>query len=224
MTLRCKLSSVPKRKKREPLSRDAIVDAALQLIDREGLAAFSTRKLGEHLGVEAMSLYHHFPSKAHLLDACLDRIVTSMMVPMIGDPCARLGASARAWRAAAHAHPGFAPFLATHRMNTEAGLAWLNSVLATFRECGFDAAMTARLFRVLGYFLMGCAIDETAGYANGPSAAEPLPEYVERTRFPDVAAVGPYFQASQWDGHFEFGLDALLTVIRNAPRTLSRAG
>ena len=52
---------------REPLTRERIVEAALAVVEAEGLAAFSTRKLGERLGCEAMSIYHHFPSKQHLL-------------------------------------------------------------------------------------------------------------------------------------------------------------
>jgi AcrR family transcriptional regulator len=212
-----------RRKKREPLSREAIVDAALDLIDRDGIASFSTRKLGTELGVEAMSLYHHFPSKGHLLDACVDRVLQMVIIPDRGDPYERLRKSAVAYRAAAHAHPGIAPFIATHRLNTEGGLAWLNAFIAMIRECGFDAGMTARVFRVFGYFMMGCAIDETSGYARGPSAAEPLPPEEERKRFPEVAAVGPYFQREYWDGHFTFGLDALIEMIRGAPRTLPGA-
>jgi len=54
------------------------VTAFLGQIDRDGLAGFSTRKLGEALGVQAMSLYHHFPSKAHVLDAVLADVATSV--------------------------------------------------------------------------------------------------------------------------------------------------
>ncbi len=47
----------------------------LELIEADGLEAFSTRKLAAKLGCEAMSIYHYFPSKAHLMDALLDRLV-----------------------------------------------------------------------------------------------------------------------------------------------------
>jgi AcrR family transcriptional regulator len=66
------------RRSREPLSRERIVEAALALIDEQGLAAFSTRKLGERLGCQAMSIYHHFPSKQHLLDALVDHAMASI--------------------------------------------------------------------------------------------------------------------------------------------------
>ena len=63
------------------LSRDRIAAAALALVDREGLTALSTRRLGDELGCEAMSIYHHFPSKAHLMDALLDLMLAEARVP-----------------------------------------------------------------------------------------------------------------------------------------------
>src|SRR2546421_422619 len=63
------------RKRREPISRDAIVAAAIGLLDREGLSALSMRRLGEELGAGAASLYWHVGSKDGLLDLVLiDRV------------------------------------------------------------------------------------------------------------------------------------------------------
>ena len=54
---------------REPLSRERIITAALELIESEGLRGLTMRALGRRLGVEAMALYHYFPNKAALLEA-----------------------------------------------------------------------------------------------------------------------------------------------------------
>ena len=54
---------------REPLSRERIITAALELIESEGLSGLTMRVLGRRLGVEAMALYHYFPNKAALLEA-----------------------------------------------------------------------------------------------------------------------------------------------------------
>ena len=56
------------RRRREPISREAIVKAAVDLLDREGLAALSMRRLGDELGAGAASLYWHVGSKDGLLD------------------------------------------------------------------------------------------------------------------------------------------------------------
>ena len=63
------------RRRREPISRDAIVAAAIRLLDREGLAALSMRRLADELGAGAASLYWHVGSKDGLLDLVLDEII-----------------------------------------------------------------------------------------------------------------------------------------------------
>src|SRR5437762_10797237 len=63
------------------LSRERIAAAAMALVDREGLAALSTRRLGDELGCEAMSIYHHFPNKAHLMDALVDLMLAETRTP-----------------------------------------------------------------------------------------------------------------------------------------------
>ena len=69
------------RRRREPISRDAIVAAAIRLLDREGLAALSMRRLGDELGAGAASLYWHVGSKDGLLDLVFDEIIGEGQVP-----------------------------------------------------------------------------------------------------------------------------------------------
>ena len=66
--------------KRLKLTRDAIIDKALDLIERDGLDRLSTRALGESLGVQAMALYHHVPSKDALLDDVTARLAAMIAV------------------------------------------------------------------------------------------------------------------------------------------------
>src|ERR1043165_9533546 len=77
------------------LSRERILDAALALLDRDGLEALSMRKLGEALGVEAMSLYNHVPNKAALLDGIHELILTSVPAPPATRPAATTASFAR---------------------------------------------------------------------------------------------------------------------------------
>src|SRR5437868_5722680 len=69
------------RRRREPISREAIVAAAITLLDREGLAALSMRRLAEELGAGAASLYWHVGSKDGLLDLVLDQLIGEGQVP-----------------------------------------------------------------------------------------------------------------------------------------------
>jgi AcrR family transcriptional regulator len=210
-------------KPRRTLDRELIERTALAIIDDVGLDELSMRRLGKELGVEAMSLYHHFPSKAHLLDALLERLVLTLPIP--GPELAwreRMELTCRAYRALAAKYPRFAPFLITHRMNTRVTLRYLESVAQIFTDAGFDAEGGARAFRTVSYFLMGAILDETAGYANGPSAADAVPEDEQRALAPTVASFGPYFARAYWDKTFELGLHVLLDELERRRQSAQR--
>src|SRR5688572_33505298 len=66
---------------RPPLSRDRVVRAAMEVADREGLAALTMRRLGQELGVEAMSLYKHVANKDAILDGIVDLVVGEIALP-----------------------------------------------------------------------------------------------------------------------------------------------
>lgn len=205
---------------REGLSRDRIELAALALVASDGLEGFSLRKLAEELGCQAMSLYHHFPSKAHLLDALVDRLVGGLEPPpQEQEPMQRLVAFAEAWRGLARAHPRFFPFLAMHRLNSAVGVAFLEEVMRTLQQAGFSPEASARLFRAVNYYLVGAGLDEAAGYANGPGSMAPVDDAELAEKFPLIAAAGRYFTPEEFDRTFDFGLQRLLQI---APSKASR--
>lgn len=210
------------RRVREPLSRERIVNAALELIESDGLQNLSLRRLGAELEVEAMSLYHHFPSKAHLLDALVDRILADLDIPATGSWEDRLRASLRSYRRVMSRYPNFAVYLLVHRMNTPPGLAFLDRVMLVFKDAGFEPPDAARVFRAVGYYVMGAVLDETAGYARGPSTATPLSPEEEARRFPNIAEVGPYFKPLYLDVTFETGLTFLIEGIRREAQAKKR--
>jgi AcrR family transcriptional regulator len=200
-----------------PLTREGIVDAALVLIGDEGLAAFSTRKLGERLGCEAMSIYHHFPSKQHLLDALVEHAIQSVDVPEpAADPLDQLRTALHSYRAMAHRWPALFPLVALHRLNTPIGVRFIEAVLRLIRAAQPDAGLAARYFRVIGYYLVGAGLDETAGYARGPSAAEPVSDTFIVQECPQLVAAAPYFQRAQWDATFELGVELLLGALQRS--------
>jgi len=187
------------------------VQAALELVHAHGLAQLSTRRLGSSLGCEAMSIYHHFPSKAHLLDAMVDHAIASIEAPPAHlDPFERLRFMCYAHRAMAHRFPALFPLVAIHRLNTPTGVRYIDSVIATIRELEPDAEKASRQFRAMGYYLIGAGLEETSGYARGPSSAEPVSDaYVAEHRKALIAAA-PYFQREHWDATFEYGLQAMM--------------
>ena len=203
--------------RREPLTRERIVAAALGLVERDGLAAFSLRGLAASLGCEPMSLYHHFPSKAHLQDAMVDAVVGECAADLpAGDPLARLRAMMHAYRALAHRRPRLFQLLATHRLNTPVGVRAVDRVVRAVRDVIPDERLAAQWFRALSYYVTGAALDETAGYAKGPSAAEPVSDTYVAEHCPSLAAAAPYFKSAWWDSTFDLGLESLLDALRAA--------
>lgn len=202
------------RKRREPLTREAIVAAASRLIEKKGVPGFSMRALAAAVKVEPMSLYHHFPSKAHLFDAILDRLLEGIPPASVASPWReRVATEARMYRTAVRAQPAFAIFIVTHRTNTPTGLKWLDRMAELFLEDDVPPELAARQFRALGYYLAGALLDETAGYARGPTAAEPLTLAQQKQLAPKILSLGPFFAEAGWDQTFELGLQSLLDAF-----------
>jgi len=214
---------MPKRKATDPgLSRERIIDAALAQVERHGLEALTMRKLGEALGVEAMSLYHFFPSKRHLLDALVDAAISSVEFPAQSlQPVERMRRTMRAYREMAHRHGRLYPVIAVHRLNTPTGVKFIEKVLKIAYDITGDEETAARSFRSLGYYLMGAALDETMGYAKGPSAAEPVDGAFIARECPLLARSAKYFQRDQWDRTFEQGMEDMLHALTQRRRRRS---
>jgi AcrR family transcriptional regulator len=212
--------------KKEPLSAQRIEMAALELIERDGLNAFSIRKLAACLGCEAMSTYHYFPSKDHLMDALVDRVMGNEMTVLSADRGgnwrAVLEASAREWRGVALRHPHFFNYLIMHRLNTPRALKWLNGLLDVFRGIGIGDEAAVRMFRVLGFYLAGALIEETAGYWRGHSTVAPIPDDVMGSEFPNVVLAGQWFREEHWERTFELGLKVFLDGVEGLLRQARR--
>ena len=89
----------PRVTTRPPLTREAIVAAAIELADTDGLEAVSMRRLGQRLAVDPMSLYNHVGDKDDLLDAMADAVVATIDLRPMG------GAWPAALRVADHGGP-----------------------------------------------------------------------------------------------------------------------
>jgi AcrR family transcriptional regulator len=202
---------------RVPLTQELIVSAAVEVLEEVGLDAFSTRKLAERLGCEAMSIYHHFPSKADLMDALVDRFMAGIAVPSRQLPWqVRLRELVAGWRRSAMKQPEFFRYLAIHRLNTEGGLRMLNELLSAYFDAGFDDESAARFFRLTSYYVVGGLLDETSGYAKGPSAVNPPSNELVAREFPCVARVAPYFQKGTYEKTFDVGFDLLIAGFERA--------
>src|SRR6267143_6978609 len=69
---------------RLPLSRERVLRAAMALADESGIDSLSMRRLGQQLGVEAMSLYNHVANKDDILSGIVDMVVSDFDLPTPG--------------------------------------------------------------------------------------------------------------------------------------------
>lgn len=200
---------------RGQLTRARIVAEALAQVDHDGLAGFSTRRLAAALGVQAMSLYHHYPSKAHLLDAVVERLLGEIeFLPDAAPIAERLRHVMRSYHRVALRHPAFFPYLSVHRMNMPAGIEFVSRLVRLFNEaCPHDPERAARMFRIAGYYLNGATLDEAMGYGRGPSAREPAPQEWVAREHPALTAAGRWFAPSEYEATFELGLEMLMKEL-----------
>jgi AcrR family transcriptional regulator len=188
-----------------------ILDEAIALIDAKGLEAFSFRILASRLGCQAMSLYHYFPSKAHLCEALVDQLIAEAMdYDQTGDWQTRLRAAAHAYRKMALRHPGMFMYFSSFRLNNHAGLGFLEGILRIYEDSGLVPEDRARHYRILGHYLVGACLDEVV---KGPSATSPVPFEEARAAYPGLMAVGPYFVGDRQKTVFDAGIDLLIAGI-----------
>ena len=208
-----KFASAP----RVALSRERIEIEALALIDAQGIEAFSTRKLGERLGCEAMSIYHHFASKAHIFDALVDRVLGGMPIPnKTLKPAVRLRQFAEGWRRIALQHPRFYLWLTLHQWNSATGVHFMSEMLVCFHDAGLSPEAAARGFRILGYYVQGATVDESSGYAQGHSSLAPMPTETLERDYPQVASALQYSTPEHFNRTFDLGWNALVQALELA--------
>ncbi|MGF6881008.1 AcrR family transcriptional regulator [Nocardia sp. GAS34] len=142
------------------LSRDRIRERALGLIDRDGLAALSMRKLAAELGVQAASLYGHYPTKDDLLDDISEQIMAAVDTSPFetGDWRHGLREWARSYRATLAQHPNFVPYLATGPARRNESLRMADAVHGGLVAAGWPPRQATMIGAAARYVVMGSTI------------------------------------------------------------------
>ena len=207
-------SRAPRR--RTPLTRDRILDAAIELADRDGLGAVTMRALGQHLGVEAMSLYKHVPDKDAVLVGIADRVAAEFDLPdRDTDWRTALRASYLVAFAVLRRHAWAGPLLESTPEPGPARLAYLDAVIGVLRGAGFSLPDVAHAFGALDSHLYGFTMQVASWPFDAqdmPDVAAEMVETMSADQYPNLVAMGSLF-ATTGQGipiDFTFGLDLLL--------------
>ena len=211
----------PPRGERQ-LSRAAIVEATLKVIDADGVGAVSMRAVGRVLGVDAKSLYNHVEGKDGLLDAVAEQLLGAIALPdATGDPLVDLRAIAAAFRERALRHPEAASLVLTRQLASLEGLAPVEAVLAVLHDAGCPPGESVHLLRTFVATVIGVLLREvSAGPTYGTTDAAEIAHrqsILEHSGLPAVAAAA--HDLARFDGAAEYefaitlALDALLARL-----------
>lgn len=160
--------------KRQPLSRDAIVTAALELVDAGGMEALSMRALGAKLGVQAMSLYNHVANKEAVLDGLHERLL--MQIELDADATdwvEALRSGVRSYRAVARAHPQAFVLLATRPLTTPEEVLRVAPLFELIGAAGYGVIQRVLLVQAFFTAINGILLAEVAPVPGHSDAAEP---------------------------------------------------
>lgn len=196
---------------RVTLTRERIVELALETIDRDGLDALNMRRLARHAGVKPMSLYHHFPSKQSILDAVAESIAAAAigLPPADGPWQARVRFLFANLHLLVQAHPRALPLISTAVVRTPSGRRWMEELMRVLLKAGFTPDRAAAAYHTLGAYTLG------VGYARLLSLEVSSTDVVAQLaghwrEYPHLMRVGLRLTAWDQPGEFESGFEVLL--------------
>jgi len=146
---------------RTPLTRERVLEKAIELADAGGVRSLSMRGLARELGVEAMSLYHHVANKDEILDGLVDCVFTEFEVPTGLDWRTTMRERAMSAREALLRHPWAIGLMDSRRNPGPATLLHHNDVLGVLRNAGFSLSATALAYSLLDSYIYGFTLQET---------------------------------------------------------------
>lgn len=202
----------PSKSGRAPLTREKIIEKALEILDADGVEGISMRRLGDALGVEAMALYHYFPNKDAILDGVLERIIAET------GPAMPVADAATDWKTvmasgpasagrAIGAHPKAGWLFLGRQYGTRESLQMLAAPLAILKTAGFegqelvDAAHAIFAYTAGWYFLSS---------GQGGSWSGPDDEAIANAGAEASSAASLAGPLRDWSHGMEEGLMALL--------------
>jgi AcrR family transcriptional regulator len=210
--------------RRAPLSRDEVLRTAVAIADESGIGSLSMRKLGQALGVEAMSLYNHVASKNALLDGMVDIVFSEIGLPD-GDVGWKLAMRQRAIsaREVLSRHRWAIGLMESRRSPGPSTLRHHDAVLGCLRTAGFSIETTAHAYSLLDSYIYGFALqeaslpfgteEETAQVTQEIAGQLPAGEYPHLTELAVTHVLRPGYRYAD---EFEIGLDLVLDAVGRA--------
>jgi AcrR family transcriptional regulator len=211
---------------RAPLTRERVLRTGMVLADQHGLESLSMRKLGQALGVEAMSLYHHVANKEDLIDGMIDLVFAEIELPSAEDDWkAAMRSRARSARQVLSRHRWANGLMESRSRPGPANLHHHDTVIGCLRRAGFPVALVAHAYSALDSYIYGFAMqeralpfespEETAELAQAILARFPAHEYPHLAELTFEHVLQPGYDYAK---EFDFGLGLLLDGLERTLR------
>ena len=224
-------ASGPASEARIPLSRDRVLRAAVSLADESGIDSLTMRKLGDALGVEAMSLYNHVANKDDLLDGMVDLVFSEIGLPAGGGEWkTAMRRRAISAREVLSRHRWAIGLMESRSSPGAATLRHHDAVIGSLRAGGFSIELAAHAFSALDSYIYGFALQEASLPLETEEQTADLAQAIlgrfSAGQYPHLAelTIEHVLQPGyDYGDEFEFGLDIILDGLERA-RTRPSSG
>jgi len=214
----------PAREPRTPLSRERVLRAAVALADKSGIDSLTMRKLGDALGVEAMSLYNHVANKDDVLDGMVDLVFSEIGLPSGGgDWKTAMRQRAISVRRVLSRHRWAIGLMESRTSPGPATLRHHDAVIGCLRDAGFSIELAAHAYSVLDSYIYGFALQERGLPFNTPAESSALAHAMlarlPADDYPHLAefTLRHVLQAGyDYGNEYGFGLDLILDGLEGA--------
>lgn len=227
------VESATRRTGQDRLTREVILDRAIDIVDEEGLDAVAIRRLARDLGVTPMALYWHFEDKEHLLDGLADRLLSQIDLS-VDDTAAwpqQLGAVLTSLCTAAREHPAAAVLVGTRGNASDAALTATEVVLDILRRAGFAPTEATHIMRQAVRTTTALVAAEpglTPTLDVDPqvqAASQDFLSSLPTERFPRIIeAAGPLSVCDDPDAYYDLGLDVIIAGIETVAMRRAATG
>jgi AcrR family transcriptional regulator len=217
-------TAAPRERRRRAITRDAIVAAALAVIDAEGFDALTMRRVGQELGTGGASLYAHVANKDALIELVMDRVFGELEVPWPPDPERweeQIKEVLRRTRALYRRHRDIARGALARIPTGPNALNGMEKILSILRTAGLPDQVVAYAADLLPLYVTAVAYEEGL-YEARAWTSEEIGRYIAELRgyfeslpsdrFPTMVALATALTAGDDEGdeRFEFGLDVIV--------------
>ncbi|HTX11421.1 MAG TPA: TetR/AcrR family transcriptional regulator C-terminal domain-containing protein [Solirubrobacteraceae bacterium] len=208
-----------RRRGRPPtIDREAVLDAAISLLDGEGVEALTMRRLASELGVSAMAPYRHVSCKDELLMVLVDRLAARLVYPP--RPPDPKGAMLVLWSTIYDSlaeHPWVPEVLARRQMMAPSVLGAIEEIHAALGSAGLSIEAAVRAYRLMWNFTLGSLLVRAGATSDAASQQRQLRGAPDPERFPVLAAASAVWTAARERDAYREDLGLLIDALLAGP-------